>query len=64
METTLDSAPSERFAFPRAGALGAFLGLTVLFSLADAGSRGVLVSTALAAAKSALVLLFFSNAGE
>lgn len=63
METTLESAASERAAFPKAGALAAFLALTVLFSLADAGSKGVLAATALAAVKPALILLFFPDAG-
>ncbi|HXT00233.1 MAG TPA: hypothetical protein VN915_06135 [Elusimicrobiota bacterium] len=58
METTLDSAPSGRFSWPRARVRPFFFGLTALFSLADAGSRGVLATTALAAVKAALVMYF------
>jgi len=66
METILEyleAAPSERASMPKAGVLPAFLGLTVLFSLADAGSWGLFVTTALAAAKAALVLYFIPDLG-
>lgn len=64
MDTTLDAAPSERVSWPKPGVLPAFLGLTVVFSLADAGPRGVLATTALAALKSVLVLYFIPSIAE
>lgn len=64
METTLDSAPRERVVLPKAGIVPAFVALTALFSLADAGPRGLLALTALSAAKAALFLYFFPGLGD